>query len=126
MNRVPEDLVVDADAHLVRRIFQNLIANAIRYTPRGSVEIGAEETKPKGGVTCWVRDDGTGIPEERLARIFDAHESDGGEDAGSGSGLGLAIVKTFVEAHGGVVTVESRAGAGSVFTFTLPPATTAG
>jgi len=117
-NEIPVDLVAYADASLVRRIFQNLVANAIRYTPRGQVVIGARELDGGDAVECWVRDNGSGIPAERLAVIFDKRESDAGRD--EGSGLGLAIVKTFVEAHGGEVTVESQEGGGTTFTFRLP------
>ncbi len=119
-NRVPVDLAMYADANLLQRIFQNLIANAIRYTPRGEVEIGARKETNPPGVTCWVRDNGAGVPPERLPKIFDPLESDGKGAAGAGTGLGLAIVKTFVETHGGTVTVESTEGKGSTFTFTLP------
>lgn len=120
INRVPEDLVVDADASLLRRILQNLIANSIRYTARGQVEVGAGEMVKGSGVTCWVRDNGSGVPVDRLDRIFDPLESDPQKAEGSGTGLGLAIVKTFVAAHGGEVSVESAEGVGSTFTFTLP------
>jgi len=120
INLVPEDLTAHADASLLRRILQNLIANAIRYTPRGRVEIGASEISPERTVVCWVKDDGAGVPADRLGRIFDALESDGAKVDGSGTGLGLAIVKTFVEAHEGQVTVESQVGIGSKFMFTLP------
>lgn len=116
VNQVPEDLAVYADAELLRRIFQNVIANAITYTPRGEVVIGAR--KAEGSFECWVSDNGEGIPPERLEKVFDKTETD---PAGGGWGLGLAIVKTFVEAHEGVVSVESKEGLGSTFRFTLPP-----
>ena len=119
-NNVPDDLVVYADAGLVRRVFQNLIANAIRYTPRGEVTIGARALTGQGGVECWVKDNGEGIPADVLEKVFDKSETDPQKDEGSGLGLGLAIVKTFVEAHGGSVAVESKEGAGSTFHFTLP------
>ena len=118
INEVPDDLVVYADASLLRRVFQNLIANAIRYTPRGQVLIGAGERDPEGMVECWVSDNGTGITEQLLEKIFDKGETDP-EHAGE-TGLGLAIVKTFTEAHGGTVTVASKEGTGSTFRFTLP------
>jgi two-component system phosphate regulon sensor histidine kinase PhoR len=118
VNNVPDDLVVYADASLLRRIFQNLIANAIKYTPRGEVIIGARELAAEGAVECWVRDNGTGIPDELLEKVFDKGESDP-ENAG-GTGLGLAIVKTFTEAHGGKVSVESKKEAGSMFRFSIP------
>jgi signal transduction histidine kinase len=117
LNRMPEDLRAYADASLLRRIFQNLIANAITFTPRGEVEIGASERRG-GDVECWVRDNGAGIPADRLPNVFDKHETTTPDDAGTG--LGLAIVKTFVEAHGGTVSVESTEGVGSTFRFTLP------
>jgi signal transduction histidine kinase len=69
-------------------------------------------------VECWVRDNGAGIPEEILERVFDKGEADSG--AAGGTGLGLAIVKTFTVAHGGQVSVESEKGVGSTFRFWLP------
>jgi two-component system phosphate regulon sensor histidine kinase PhoR len=118
INEVPEDLTAFADASLLRRVFQNLVANAITYTPRGEIVIGGRETDAEGGVECWVSDNGSGIPEDRLDKIFDKLESD--PQKPEGTGLGLAIVKNFVEAHGGRVTVETKEGLGSTFRFTLP------
>ncbi|MEO8605269.1 MAG: HAMP domain-containing sensor histidine kinase [bacterium] len=118
INAIPEDLVVAADASLLRRIFQNLIANAIAYTPRGAVTIGAQGLGEERGVECWVSDNGAGIAAEQLAKVFDQLETDAEKEGGMG--LGLAIVKTFVEAHDGKVVVESQAGVGSTFRFTLP------
>jgi signal transduction histidine kinase len=118
INKVPDDLVVYADASLLRRVFQNLISNAIQYTPRGEVRIGARDLGTDGAVECWVGDNGRGIPEELLAQVFDKGETD--PEGAGGTGLGLAIVKTFTEAHGGKVTVESKEGVGSTFRFSLP------
>ena len=117
-NAVNEDFVVYADASLLRRILQNLIANAIAYTPRGEVIIDARETGKTGDVEIEVRDNGDGISPEHCRTVFDKHDSD--PDREGGLGLGLAIVKTFVEAHDGVVSVESQLGVGSTFRFTLP------
>ena len=119
LNKVPYDLVVYADASLLRRIFQNLIANAIKYTPRGGILIGARVGGEQGIVECWVSDNGAGIPPHLVEKIFDKGETDPNSEIGMG--LGLAIVKTFIEAHGGKVTVESKEGVGSTFRFTLPP-----
>jgi two-component system phosphate regulon sensor histidine kinase PhoR len=119
INQVPDDLVVYADAALLRRVFQNLIANAIRYTPRGEVIIGARELDETGAAEAWVTDNGAGIQPDLLAKVFEKGETDPGSDGGLG--LGLAIVKTFVEAHGGKVTAESKPGAGSTFRLSLPP-----
>ncbi len=118
VNAIPEDFVVYADASLLRRVFQNLIANAISYTPRGEVVIGASATGEGGTAECFVRDNGEGIPEDRRLTVFDKYETD--SEKQGGLGLGLAIVKTFVEAHDGVVTVESELGVGTTFRFTLP------
>ena len=119
LNQVPDDLVVYADAGLLRRVFQNVIGNAIAYTPRGQVVIGARQFGPERAFECWVSDNGAGIPAERLEKVFDKSESDPQKEGGWG--LGLAIVKTFVEAHDGSVSVESHEGLGSTFRFTLPP-----
>lgn len=118
INQVPDDLVVYADAGLLRRVIQNLIANAIRYTPRGEVVVAAHVLDAAGAVECRVSDDGAGIPEEILEKVFDKGETDAEKEGGAG--LGLAIVKAFTEAHGGKVTVESKAGVGSTFRVSLP------
>jgi two-component system phosphate regulon sensor histidine kinase PhoR len=118
INQVPDDFVVYADASLLRRIFQNLIANAIKYTPRGEIIIAARERDADGVTECSVRDNGAGISQELLEKVFDKGETD--PESAGGTGLGLAIVKTFTEAHGGMVSVESQEGVGSTFRFTLP------
>lgn len=118
LNKVPYDLRVYADAGLLRRIFQNLVSNALKYTPHGEVVVGARELTEDGTVECWVSDNGAGISADLLARVFDKGESDPATT--DGSGLGLAIVKTFTEAHGGSVTVESKEGEGATFRLTLP------
>jgi two-component system, OmpR family, phosphate regulon sensor histidine kinase PhoR len=124
VNRIPEELTIYADAGLLRRVFQNLLANAITYAPRGEVVVSAQETDAEGSVECWVSDNGAGIPEKRLENIFKKLETDPQKEGGTG--LGLAIVKTFVEAQGGKVTVETKEGVGSTFRFTLPGKTKAG
>jgi two-component system phosphate regulon sensor histidine kinase PhoR len=117
-NKVPEELTTFADANMLTLIFQNLISNAINYTPDGEVIIGAQKSKESDSVKCWVKDNGAGIPADKLEKVFDKLESD--PDRKSGMGLGLAIVKQFVEAHGGQVAVESEVGQGSTFRFTIP------
>jgi signal transduction histidine kinase len=118
INEIPKELTAYGDAILVKRVFQNLIANAIKFTPRGHVIIGARPLEAEGAIQCWVQDNGAGIQDDRLEVIFEKMESD--PDKSEGTGLGLAIVKTFVEAHGGKVAVESKEGVGSTFSFTLP------
>jgi signal transduction histidine kinase len=104
-NTIPKDLIVFADAHLLSQVFQNLLSNAIEYTPSNVVE-------------CWVIDDGAGIPEDRIDKVFERLETD--PQKHGGTGLGLAIVKEVVEAHGGQVTVETKLEEGTTFRFTLP------
>ncbi|HEX7958134.1 MAG TPA: HAMP domain-containing sensor histidine kinase [Pyrinomonadaceae bacterium] len=99
-------------------IFQNLISNAIDYTPNGEVTVGARAGEGSGAVECRVVDNGAGIPADRLEKVFDKLETD--PDEKGGMGLGLAIVKQFVEAHGGRVSVDSEPGQGSTFRFTIP------
>ena len=118
INDVPEDLVVYADASLLNRIFQNLIANALNYTPRGQISIGAAETRDEDSVECWVSDNGAGIHAELIDKIFEKGESD--QENLDGMGLGLAIVKTFTEAMGGHIKVTSKEGIGTTFRFSLP------
>ncbi len=117
-NNIPEEMTAFVDASMLTLIFQNLISNAIDYTPNGEVIIGAREIKESATIECWVSDNGTGIPADRLEKVFDKLETD--PDKKSGMGLGLAIVKQFVEAHGGQVAVDSELGQGSTFRFTIP------
>ncbi len=127
---------VNADPDQIRRVFINLVDNAIKYTPRGGrvqVEVGTVSGRQphRLGAGNWVvttvRDNGVGIPVEDLPRIFErfyrsdkARTHDGAEQSGSGAGLGLAIVKSIVEAHAGQVWAESAVGKGTAITFALP------
>lgn len=109
---------VRADRRAARSILDNLIANAIRFTPQdGDILLAAEEVK--NFVQFTVRDSGRGIEAERLSTIFDrfATYSD------MGTGLGLALVRRLVESLGGQIAVESRLGHGTTFRFSLPVAT---
>ena len=118
-NDVPEAMTACADMGMLKRVLQNLIANAIKHTPRGEVSVGARSLGSSGAIECQVRDDGAGIPADQLARIFDTEPN----SAERRTGVGLSIVKTFVEAHGGTAHAESLKGSGSTFRFTLPAST---
>lgn len=124
-NQVPEEMLIYADAGMIRRILQNLLKNAISFAPGGEVVVSARLADASGAVEISVSDNGEGIPPDRVEAVFEKMESDGNHEGESGLGLGLAIVKAFVEAHGGDVTLHSVVGEGSIFRFTLPAMSTA-
>jgi two-component system, OmpR family, phosphate regulon sensor histidine kinase PhoR len=117
MNLIPANLTLYADAVAMKTVFRNLISNAIKYAPGGKIVVGVT-TSRQDDIECWVRDDGTGIPEERMNSIFEKGSRDP-KKKGS-TGLGLAMVKKIVEAHGGTITAESKVGEGSTFRIVLP------
>lgn len=115
------DITVQLSAERFSQVIQNLLTNAIKYTPRGGkVELSTEIKSSE--VLIRVRDTGIGIPAEDLPHLFDKFYRVQRTEhlQRSGSGLGLAIVKTLVEQHGGQVWVESQLGHGSRFTVSLP------
>jgi len=121
---MPERLpFVLADRAKLRRIFVNLLSNALKFTARGgTVEVKVEELNNMLRVS--VSDTGVGIAPEDIPRLFDKYEqarsrSTRGE---KGTGLGLYITKQLVELHGGTITVDSQTGRGSTFSFMLPVA----
>jgi two-component system phosphate regulon sensor histidine kinase PhoR len=117
-NEVPHDCSIFADPILIEQVFQNLLSNAIKYTSDGEIVIGSDVSEVDRIARCWVSDTGEGIPEDRLAKVFDKLETD--PQKAGGSGLGLAIVKQVIEAHGGHITVASEQGRGTNFEFSLP------
>ncbi len=109
--------LVLADRRAIRSMLDNLIGNALRYTPpNGEILLAAEELKDY--VQFTVRDSGRGIEAERLSDIFDRFNP----FSESGTGMGLALVRRLVESLGGQIAVESRIGHGTTFRFTLPVA----
>jgi signal transduction histidine kinase len=115
-----------ADPERLQQVLNNLLENAIHYTPEGghvAVSTGKRVTEGASWVTVTIEDTGIGIPEDERPHIFERFYR--GErprrEQISGSGLGLAIVQEIVELHGGRVTVESEVGSGSTFTVWLPP-----
>ncbi len=121
LNHVDKDVVIYADRELLSAILRNLISNAIKFTGRnGYVKV---EARQKGDmVEVIIEDNGIGIEEEKLDKLFDLETatSTKGTENEEGTGLGLILCKEFVEKNGGKIWVESRKGKGSTFHFTVP------
>jgi signal transduction histidine kinase len=118
----PVDLPpISIDRDRINQVFDNLLGNAIKFSPRGGIiTIGIEDSGEF--VKLSVADTGVGIPPDKLSRVFDRfYQVDGSATRRfGGAGLGLAIAKRIVEAHGGQIWAESEVGEGSTFYFTLP------
>lgn len=112
-------LKVLADPDNTRRVLQNLLHNAIKFTPDGgAIEVGAA---PEGeDVRFWVRDSGVGIAPDQLERVFERFHKLDRTRSEEGAGLGLAIARHIVRGHGGRIWAESEQGKGATFFFTLP------
>jgi signal transduction histidine kinase len=108
------------DRHRVIQAITNLVENALRETaPDGEITLGIQEAPDGAGVHFFVSDTGPGISPEDQERLFDRFWQVSRKGR-AGAGLGLSIVKGVVEAHGGIVWVESEVGKGSTFWFSLP------
>lgn len=120
-NKIPADIFVNADSLMLRSIVQNLVTNAIKYTPEGGkVSINA---RPEMNMICvFIEDSGVGMSDEMKQRLFTkvSHLSQSGTNNEVGSGLGLLLVNDFVAQHGGTIDVESAIGKGTTFKFTIP------
>ncbi|MES2809679.1 MAG: ATP-binding protein [Bacteroidota bacterium] len=118
---IPEYLMIDSLR--LNQIMMNLLSNAIKFTKRGYVKLTVsilKKEKDKVQLQFSVEDTGIGIPKHRLKDIFESFEQADDDTAAKygGTGLGLAIVKKLAELKGGELTVDSRIGEGSIFTFT--------
>lgn len=110
---------IDADADMLRQVWINLVANAIRYTSDGgAVRVSVQAAS--GSCRVDVTDTGIGISDADLPRVFERFFRADKARSGEGNGLGLALVKRIADLHGGEVTVTSEPGAGSTFSVTLP------
>ncbi len=113
---LPELMV---DEEMIRRVITNLLENAVKFTPTGSlIQVGAQVVENE--VQIWVKDDGPGIPINEHTRIFDKFTRLTTRESPKGLGLGLAYCRLAVEAHGGRIWVESEPGKGASFIFSLP------
>lgn len=117
---IPESLAVDGDGRLLRQMIDNLVSNAVKYSPDDTpvaLRLSAEDS----GVCLQVVDSGIGIPEKDLPNVFRPFHRGANVGEARGTGLGLAVTRRVVELHGGDIRVESIVGQGTTFTVTLPP-----
>ncbi len=112
---------IPMDPHKMTQVLNNLIGNAIKFTPEGGKITITSSRHPDGTkVQVSVADTGVGIAKENISKLFQRFEQFGDQQGISGTGLGLSIAKEIVERHGGEITVQSVLKKGSTFTFTLP------
>jgi two-component system, sensor histidine kinase and response regulator len=122
MNIAPGSLSAIADAEIIKRVFQNLLDNALKYSPEGGVIRVAVQTRGED-IAASIQDSGPGIAEEYHEKIFEKFWQVEARAAGiptGSTGLGLAFCKLALEAHGGRIWVESEKGKGSTFKFVIP------
>lgn len=118
----PQDsTIVYADIGLIQRVLENLLKNAIQFTPEGGRIRISIEKRPQA-IAVAVTDTGCGIPEADLTHIFDRffHRRNGNDESAGSAGLGLAIVKRILDLHGSRITVTSEVDRGTRFEFDLP------
>ena len=122
MVKVPDEfLLVPMDGTLMEQVLINLMENAIKHSgSKGAISVIVKRNRNKA--IFEVTDNGIGIPEKKLASLFDqfGKESDTPIDATRGMGIGLSICKTIVAAHSGTIEVTNKQQGGAVFRFTLP------
>lgn len=120
--RFPPDFpAIRVDQERINEVFENLISNALKYSPHGGeVEIGGEQRENE--VLLFVRDEGMGIDESEKERVFERFYriDDKLSRSTQGAGLGLFLVKSIIKAHHGRLHLRSAPGQGSIFYFTLP------
>jgi PAS domain S-box-containing protein len=122
INNVDERINILGDKNLLYRLFENLIGNALKFTPQdGSIWINTNYVEDHNQVFISLRDNGIGIPEEILPSLFklEGKVSRTGTSGEPGTGLGLILCKEIVELHQGIITASSKPGEGSTFTLNL-------
>ena len=116
----PEPVVASCDADVIRRVLENLISNAVKFTKSdGTIRVNVQRNA--ADVTISVTDDGPGIPPDQHKHIFEKFgQTESGSQRRHSTGIGLAFCRLAVEAHEGKISVQSEPGKGSTFQFTLP------
>lgn len=121
INHIPDNTTVVADKNMITTVIRNLVSNAIKFTANGKqISLFASKNETEHIIT--IKDEGVGIPQEDLSKLFNKNEhiSTRGTNNEKGSGLGLLLCKDFVEKHHGKIWVDSEPEKGSEFTFTIP------
>ena len=122
VNEISETFYVKADRLMLRSILQNIVTNAIKFTPQGGT-VTASAKAADSMIEICILDTGVGMTKELKEKLFqDASYSISGTNNEQGSGLGLILVRDFVAQHGGSITVESEINRGTCFRFTIPAA----
>jgi signal transduction histidine kinase len=120
-NEIPHNIYVNADSLMLRSILQNIVTNAIKFTPQsgGSVKVTAQTMDSM--VEICVQDSGIGMSKETQDMILgNSSLSSPGTDSEQGTGLGISLIKDFVSQHGGSIMIDSEPGKGTCFKFTIP------
>ena len=110
----------NTDANRLTQVFTNLISNALKHTPMGSITYGYQILDEGARIEFFVKDTGSGIAKEDLNHIFETYVSRDAETNKNGYGLGLPLCKIIVEKMGGTISVQSEQGVGSTFRFNMP------
>lgn len=121
--RLGNDIVVYADAGLVRSVLENLLSNAVKYSsklPHAIIEVGCQEVT-ESEIVCFVRDDGAGFDSTQAQRLFTPFGRLHAATDFPGTGVGLATCQRIVHRHGGRIWAESSVGNGACFYFSFPP-----
>jgi signal transduction histidine kinase len=125
LDAIPDPLYATVGKDQMEQILQNLVSNAIKYSPEGGeVRIIMREEPENDTVLCGVKDCGTGIPESAKSKLFKPYRRIHNAKTASvkGTGIGLFLVKELVEAHGGSIWVDSELDKGTTFWFRIPKA----
>ena len=112
-------ITMTTDENRLTQVFSNLISNALKHTPKGSITYGYNVIEDGQKIAFYVKDTGSGIDPEFIDHIFDTYASKDAEQQ-KGYGLGLTLCRIIIEKMGGHIGVKSEVGKGSTFTFTLP------
>jgi len=122
LNEVPASERVYADNKMVDTVFRNLLSNAVKFTKKDGKVIIKSKKAANGMVEVSVSDNGVGIPEKDVRRLFKIEEkvSSKGTEGEPSTGLGLLLCKEFIEKNGGKIWVECEKGKGTIFYFTIP------